>query len=137
MLLEPRVLVSILRLGPRPSRVVESRLQRLELPPLHVRVVIDDQACQSLPLTGSADRGLERIDPKTLFGDDVGDGAEEPVQRLVAATARPGESEVVGIARVSSASCSGQARQAAVETERRQVGDRRRGRGALGQVWVR
>jgi hypothetical protein len=111
--------------------VVKDRLEALVLGACHVGVDVDDDAADRLTDAGSERDRLVGVQREPLVARDPGD---ELVERPPARPRRARERQVVGIARVAHPERRGEPGQPPVEAERREVGQRGRGRGALRQV---
>jgi hypothetical protein len=98
-----------------------------------MRAVAFRHAAHGLPRRRCTQYGLLFVDREPLLACDRGDQllkVTAPASELI----RPRERQIVGVPRVAHPARRGQPVRPAVEAERGQVGQRRRGRGALRQV---
>ena len=132
VLAEPRR-AALLRRGPVAKTVRERRPERIVGGARQVGSLVDDDAGDGLAHPGAHDPRLARVEGEAFVAGDGGDEVEEARDRGRQPLSA-GEGQIVGVARVGGIDRGRQRRQARVEREARQVGERRRGRRALRQV---
>jgi hypothetical protein len=74
---EVGVVLVVLAVGPISSGVGKSRFEQVELPPVEVGVVVDNDAGEALSLARTADTGFAGVDAKSFFGGDAGDQLDD------------------------------------------------------------
>ena len=125
--------IAVLLVRAESDAVAQRRLEPVVIVPRHVGHLIDDDARGALADTLSHDARLVVMDGETLLDRGRRDVDREPADRPRERVAA-GEDQVVGVSGVMGFRRTGQSGEPGIESEHGEVGQRRRGRGALRQV---
>ena len=127
------VISAVLAVRTEPRAIGQCRFEQIEIRPLHIHVLVDDEAGQVLPHSLTHDARLAVVHGETVLKQDRGNMRGEPLDSpLEFLTAR--KSKIVRVTRVPRAGRFREPGQAAIESIRTEIRERGRCRRPLRQM---